>query len=788
MARTLLAFLCVSTTLFAQPRLDQHGDALPEGAIARFGTVRNRVGWQMHVPSWAMHPNGKAVAIEDLSGVTLWELESGRPLAHLHSQLSSNTLSEKNLGFSSDGKYLARVTSEQLEIFDVPTGRMLHEVKLENSSGHVVFLPNSTRLMISAGGHPMLTFDARTGKQVEAMEVERRIWGRSPSGKWLFGDGDERMYLLDATTGKVKTEYEDLPGWPKTFEWSRDGKQLYMAKSDGKISWFDLISGKRVDRIPAPKEWDAERWWDVALAHSLDGNILYMSTSHQHVFRLDLKTKRWLSPIPFAGRIMPHLNGKRASLLGADGILRQVDLATMKELPPPPGFDAAPKISPSLDGKYFAKYSPDDGVAMFDIAGKRLWIEPKYLAEAVHWVPNRREFLNVEGKRIVLGDPESGKALQVWETKADGSYSREIGFRPESDEFVIPAEQGFRIDRFRMKDKAIVQSKITEEYSDVIASSPNGQFVLFDSKETLKILNLKTYKVSATKKPEIENDTLYLARSAYAPDDSYLLTWEPEGIAVMRDPGTGVEFRRLSLAIPGYKWHHAFSPSAIWVAVSDGRSGVALWEIPSGQLIKRWNAHRQDITSLAFASPGRLLSSSDDMTALLWELRPKEKPKKPLWDALSGEDAVEAFRAVWAIADDPKGPELLRSKVVRVKAASAEQVKQWIAELADEKFAVRESATKELQTLGRLVEPELRAARAKAKGEEMGTRLDGLLAKIPRERSLQEVIYARAVAALELSASDAAKKLLAQWAAGAPGSRLTLDAKAALTRMSARAD
>src|SRR5205085_1354364 len=105
-------------------------------------------------------------------------------------------------------------------------------------------------------------------------------------------------------------------------------------------------------------------------------------------------------------------------------------------------------------------------------------------------------------------------------------------------------------------------------------------------------------------------------------------------------------------------------------------------------------------------------------------------------------------------------------------------------DLAADRYSVREAATKELLTLGRLVEPELRATRAKATSEEVRTRLDGLLAKIQRERFGSEILTARAVAAMELSGSDAAKKLLGEWAAGAPGARLTIDAKAALGRLS----
>jgi hypothetical protein len=52
-------------------------------------------------------------------------------------------------------------------------------------------------------------------------------------------------------------------------------------------------------------------------------------------------------------------------------------------------------------------------------------------------------------------------------------------------------------------------------------------------------------------------------------------------------------------------------------------------------------------------------------------------------------------------------------------------------------------------------------------------------------RTPEEWVQARAVLVLELAATDIARKLLAEWAAGAPGARLTMDAKAALGRLSA---
>ena len=134
------------------------------------------------------------------------------------------------------------------------------------------------------------------------------------------------------------------------------------------------------------------------------------------------------------------------------------------------------------------------------------------------------------------------------------------------------------------------------------------------------------------------------------------------------------------------------------------------------------------------------------------------------------------FRLLW--------PALLRSKIRPAPPASGAQIQQWIADIGSPRYATRESATAALRDLGRLVEPELRALRAKTTDEKVRTRLDGLLDKLSPTRTAIEIVHARAVAAMEIAGTAEAKKLLAEWASGGAGSRLTIDAKAALGRMS----
>src|SRR5262249_26074110 len=65
------------------PRLDQYGDPLPTGAVARLGCSRLRPGHSG--ASWEVSPDGKLLATGEEGKLRLWEIATGRErwVAHL---------------------------------------------------------------------------------------------------------------------------------------------------------------------------------------------------------------------------------------------------------------------------------------------------------------------------------------------------------------------------------------------------------------------------------------------------------------------------------------------------------------------------------------------------------------------------------------------------------------------------------------------------------------------------------------------------------------------------------
>ena len=120
--------------------------------------------------------------------------------------------------------------------------------------------------------------------------------------------------------------------------------------------------------------------------------------------------------------------------------------------------------------------------------------------------------------------------------------------------------------------------------------------------------------------------------------------------------------------------------------------------------------------------------------------------------------------------------------VVRPAAIDRAKVRGWLTDLDADRFAVRESAARELTRLGEAVESELRAALAAKPSAEKRGRLEKLLEALT-DGPPQPLAERRAVWALQLNGTPAARKVLEVLAGGAADAGLTVDAKAALRRL-----
>jgi len=160
-----------------------------------------------------------------------------------------------------------------------------------------------------------------------------------------------------------------------------------------------------------------------------------------------------------------------------------------------------------------------------------------------------------------------------------------------------------------------------------------------------------------------------------------------------------------------------------------------------------------------------------------------------LWADLAGEDTGRAYQAVCTLTRKPQAAvALLKGKLHPAPALEARRIAQWIKELDDDAFDVREKATQELAKLGDAAEGALHHALAGQNSPEARQRIEKLLERRDKVGLPPEYLRAsRAVEVLEQIGTPEAKQVLEILAAGGTGARLTEDAKAALRRLAMRA-
>jgi hypothetical protein len=138
---------------------------------------------------------------------------------------------------------------------------------------------------------------------------------------------------------------------------------------------------------------------------------------------------------------------------------------------------------------------------------------------------------------------------------------------------------------------------------------------------------------------------------------------------------------------------------------------------------------------------------------------------------------VAAYRAFLAAAPDQ--PAYIRDHLPRADEATLARARKHIADLDDDKFPVREAATRDLIRIGRFASNELRRA-AKSDSAEVRRRAELVLSHFDAPNAL------RVVRVLERAGNADARGVLDKLAAGEYGAEYVDDAKAALARLRIR--
>ncbi|HYT89338.1 MAG TPA: WD40 repeat domain-containing protein [Gemmataceae bacterium] len=791
---------------------DLYGDPLPEGASARLGTMRFRHGFLTHRAAFA--PNGKVLASTGglPFGVCLWDAATGRPLHRLGGRAYS-------LAFSPDGKTL--FTGGRLALIDVATGKELRRLQPPALSAFdaVAFAPDGRTLaagQFGGEGSKIFLWDAVTGKELRPLAGHAYsvlAVAFSPDGKALASGGDDNMVRLwDMATGKELHRFKGHTKTVWTVAFAPGGRILASGGEDHVVRLWDVKTGKPL------RELKGHAGGIYSFHFSPDGKILATGGADTMVRLWAVEAGKLLRSWDTGaalGSVAFAPDGKVLASAGASGV-RLWDTTTGQEIDPVPGHRGTVlSLRWSPDGKTLFSCGMDRQVLEWDaLTGRpRGRPHPELLGtKGTRWLaaldlsPDGKIVAQV-GMNAATATPEP--IIYLWDVLNNNKrhalaghleFVRWLRFAPDGKLLASAGSDGIRL-WDTTTGKALSHLAGHREDGSSFAFSHDGKWLVSAGRDqTVRLWQVATgQELRRWDSRQLEPPFLH-----FSPDGQSVVGIGLGGRVFVWDAATGTLRRQLGGAPEGDEGMFAatLSPSGHLVATGATRSRrlqngdsvedctIHLWEVASGEAIRRVAAPQGSIWSLAFAPDGRVLASGGgDSTILLWDLTEGLKPGPltarqldGLWSDLAGE-APKAYRAVWILAGAPRqSVPFLKERLRPAAPAAAPPIARLVGDLASKSFAAREKAAAALVEMGEAAEGALRKILDSGPTLEVQRRLEQILEK----RNKDAVRMLRAIEALGHIGNAEAHRVLDALAKEAVHPWVAREAGAARERLAGR--
>ncbi len=598
-------------------------------------------------------PDGRTVVAAFYSGLSL------RDAGSLHERGFIPTYGLKaSLVASPDGRHIAMITGEGVQLWDLSTGRLVHTLEAPASGARLIAFGAGGQILAVSGsvkvGEPpaetvavwnlagLLDGSAAAGELLYRLEgFPKGVSGMafSPDGKVLVSarwydssapSGTPYLDLWDAATGEPVPLQGDLGAAP-------DGLQHLAFSPDGNV-----LAGDHASIIYV---------WDVG-----SGTLLRALDNQAFLYSLALSADgRWLvagSPDKTA-RVWDVPAGElRTTLSGHTEWITRV------------AFD--PAASSAAGAVLVATATSRDGIQLWDAtSGERIAacrpVGNTSGVEGMVYSPDGELLATASSDQTVwLWDAESGQPrgmLDAYGMNTPESYCAciwSVAFSPDGKTVVTGSTDA----RVRLWD--VVSGELldtSEAMGDLVGAvdiSPDGRRLAAGDKDG----NLWVWDLSAAlgSGPLLALDnggvivSLSFDPAPSSPSGHILATGSGSGTIRVWDVDTGVLVRELKGS--GNIVRTVYSPDGSTLAAGDGgwtdEFPVRLWDPATGELRQNLQGHTKDVGGLAFTSDSRVLASGD------WSGITK------LWEVATGKElqTLEQPSTVKAVALRPDGGRL----------------------------------------------------------------------------------------------------------------------------------
>jgi WD40 repeat protein len=663
-------------------RTDRYGDPLPEGVLARLGTLRFRA---MPGASFYLSPDEKTLAMVTRAGIRLCDARTGRLLRRLRVESTADDDGFEVLGFSGDGLLLATGTSEAVALWDVTRGRQLWEARLRWP--RAAFATDGKHLLVaSAHERTVQIREAATGKVVSSQRIPGSVkdipLAVSADGKGLAADTGNHAIAVCAPLSdkrwrtfpvpdKMSSEVAlarkgntlvaaglndgkwlrvwSLPGgtpWPITLPAEANPFPLHLSEDGGTVGSY-VADDKRerygiyLWRAGAAKAPRFFRTKDPVGPYALSpsGRLLAVAAPPRIVV-WETATARKLLEVRCGLELDRGLffsaDEKRLHALD-DQAFRSWDIATGRELHALPGETGLTHtIAFSGNGRVVATGGLAGPVRVWDAAtGRQL----QCLPGEESFVSNLA--LSGDGSVLASYSDLSGFKVYVWDVSTarvrnefvqvpipvmNGNYGVALDLSPDGRTVAVTSIVSPSATVWDAAAGKVRHELSWFGYASGLALSPDGRTLAIASQDSVDLWDAQTGQ--RVTRPTLSAKPKRFTRLRFSPDGRMLAAlnetrvevWE---LASRRRVG---HFRR-----PRGLCALAFTPQGRLLAAEMGsdESRVDVWDVLSDERLKRCRLHEGQFAfaehwhTVVFSPDGHLLATAlEDTTALVWDMRP----------------------------------------------------------------------------------------------------------------------------------------------------------------------